>query len=126
MPSSERRRYPRICEAISCQISLGPEVLAARTKNLSCGGLLCELPQPIVPMTKLEVLLHIPTAPSPGGRNHWIRCVGVVVRQERQASAGGQPSYLIAIYFSDIQQDDRRRIAEFILQSMLSYDRRRS
>lgn len=126
MPFEERRKYPRIAGSIPCQVSIGSSVLTAQTKNLSCGGILCELPQPIPLMSKLEIVLRLPAAFVPGSSATWVRCVGVVVRQQHQTSLEGWPSYLIAIYFSEIDPDDRRRIAEFILQGMLSYDRRRS
>jgi hypothetical protein len=78
-------------------------------------------------MTKLEVTLQLPGV----GRDsplQPVRCVGVVVRQEPQPPphAGEASSFQTAIYFSDIKPEDRRRIAEFVLQSMLSHDRRRS
>ena len=126
MPFSDRRKYPRVSEAVSCQVSLGAEKFQTITKNLSCGGALCSLSEQIPPMTKLEVVLDLPPLPSaaaPGRQT--VRCAGVVVRQDR-LPLEEQPAYLTAIYFSDLKIEDRRRIGEFILQSMFSHDRRRS
>lgn len=123
MPFSERRKYPRISETLPCQIQVGSSALVAQTKNISCGGALCQMNQPLPAMTKLEIVLKLPSLP--GSLPQSIRCVGVVVRQEPPAP-GKPPSYPTAIYFSEIKLEDRRRIAEFVLQSMLSHDRRRS
>ena len=127
MPFSERRKYPRVFESVPCQVQVGPSALVTQAKNLSCGGVLCILSVSLPLMTRLEVILQLPGAGrgSPPGS---VRCVGVVVRQEPQppSSAGEAPSFQTAIYFSDIKPEDRRRIAEFVLQSMLSHDRRRS
>ena len=123
MAFAERRKYPRISKSIPCQIGIKPSVYSCNTKNLSCGGALCQFPKPIPPMTKVDIFLEIPFE---GAHSKLIHCTGVVVRQEAQGAGGRASSYLTAVYFSDIKAEDRRRIAEFILQSMLSYDRRRS
>ena len=127
MPFSERRKYPRVAEAVLCRLVVGPEVLAVRTENLSCGGALCRLSLSIPSMTQLEISLELPQGgSSKAGQGVPVRCTGVVVRQERLAQPGGEASYRTAIFFSDITLEDRRRIAEFVLQSMLHHDRRRS
>ena len=125
MSFSERRKYPRIAETVSFQVSVGTEKLQTLTKNLSCGGALCSLPEEIAPMTKLEVVLELPAVRGSAvpGRQQ-VYCRGVVVRQDRLPLE--ESAYLTAIYFSDLKQEDRRRIGEFVLQSMLSHDRRRS
>ena len=126
MPFSERRKYPRVAETIQCHVSVGPDRMETLTQNLSCGGALCSLSQTVPPMTKLEIVLDIPASPGFGGSpRQTVRCVGVVVRQD-QLPLEQQPKYLTAIYFSDLKPEDRRRIGEFVLQSMFSHDRRRS
>ena len=76
-------------------------------------------------MTKLDVSIELPSEKR-GETSQPIRCVGVIFRQETEDSPGKPPSYLTAFYFSDVKQDDRCRIAEFVLRCMLSHDRRRS
>jgi len=126
MPFSERRKYPRIAESVSCQVSVGAERFETLTKDLSCGGALCSLSESIAPMTRLEVVLDLP--PSHGAvrvPRQSVRCTGVVVRQD-QLLLEERTSYLTAIYFTDLAPEDRRRIGEFVLQTMFSHDRRRS
>ncbi len=127
MPFPERRKYPRVYEPVPCEVSVGPSALVTQAKNLSCGGVLCLLSVALPLMTKLEVTLQLPGV-GRGSPPQSIRCIGVVVRQELslQPDSGKAASFQTAIYFSDIKQEDRRRIAEFVLQSMLSHDRRRS
>jgi hypothetical protein len=71
-------------------------------------------------MTKMEVTLELPGAPSgttPAAES--IRCIGVVVRQERRVETEGTPAYLTAIYFLEIDPEDRRKIADYVLNTML-------
>ena len=75
-------------------------------------------------MTQLEILLNVPSL-FPQGPPAPIHCTGVVVRQTPCAESKGT-GYLTAIYFSQLKAEDRKRIAEFVLQSMLAHDRRRS
>ncbi len=126
MPFSERRKYPRIAENVSCQVSVGTEKLQTLTKNLSCGGALCSLPEEIAPMTQLDLVLDLPAVPGTAAPSRQqVHCMGVVIRQDR-LPLEEKPTYLTAIYFSDLKAEDRRRIGEFVLQSMFSHDRRRS
>ena len=125
MSFSERRKYPRIAENVSCQVSVGSEKFQTLTKNLSCGGALCSLSEEIAPMTQLEVVLDLPAVRgSATPTRQQVHCLGVVVRQDRLPLE--ERAYLTAIYFSELKAEDRRRIGEFVLQSMFSHDRRRS
>lgn len=125
MSFSERRKYPRVPEAVACQVSLGAGQFQTITKNLSCGGALCSLTEELPPMTKLDLVLDLPAVHGTvNTARQTVRCIGVVVRQDRLPME--EHSYLTAIYFSEIKPEDRRRIGEFILQSMFSHDRRRS
>ena len=125
MPFSERRKYPRIAETVSCQVSVGSEEFQTLTKNLSCGGALCSLSEEIPPMTRLDMVLELPAIHGTAApARQQVHCVWVVVRQDQLPLE--EHTYLTAIYFSDLKPEDRRRIGEFVLQSMFSHDRRRS
>ena len=123
MSFSERRRHPRVSESVPCQVSVGAERFTTITKNLSCGGALCVVSGAVAPMTKLSITLELPAVHGAGGSTRQsVRCEGVVVRQDK-LPLSENPAYLTAIFFSDIKQEDRRRIGEFVLHSMLSHDR---
>lgn len=122
MPFSERRKHPRVNEAVPCQVSIGVESFATVTKNLSCGGALCVVSGTAAPMTKLNITLELPAVHGAGGSpRQCVRCEGVVIRQDK-LPLSENPEYLTAIYFSEIRQEDRRRIGEFVLHSMLARD----
>lgn len=126
MNYADRRKYPRVPEAVACHVSLGDGKYETITKNLSCGGALCSLGEQIPPMTKLDMVFDLPPVHgSVASTRQTVHCVGVVIRQDR-LPLEEKPAYLTAIYFSDIRPEDRRRIGEFVLQSMFSHDRRRS
>ena len=114
MGFSEKRKYPRVDETVACQLTVNGATFSAQTANLSCGGALCLFERSVAPMTQLEISFQLS-----GSSTRMIRCIGVVVRQQQQARG-----FSTAIYFSDLRQEDRRHIAEFVLRSMLSHDRR--
>lgn len=121
---SERRKHPRIQKSLDCEVAVGRSSFRARTQNLSCGGALCRLAEPVAPLTKLEINLQLPpVARVPACQ---IRCRGIVVRQEPVERAERRDAYLTAIFFSDIKDEDRKRLAEFVLQGMLERARRPS
>ena len=124
MPFEERRKFPRIEGSVSCRVSIDSKVYSTQTYNLSCGGALCQLAEAVPPMAKLDVTIQLPTMGKENSVSP-IRCFGVAVRQEPIPS-GGPQQYLTAIYFLELKLKDRQRIAEFVLQSMLAHDRRRS
>lgn len=126
MAFTERRKYPRVPETVPCHLTVGPSAFMVQTQNLSCGGALCKLNIHLPLMTKLKVALQLPRQTPIGGLSQPIHCEGVVVRQELRREPEGSVSYSTAIYFSQLSIEDRRRIAEFVLQSMLSHGRRRS
>ncbi len=124
MSFAERRKYPRVDESISFQVVVDSKTIVAETRNISCGGALCRLSHPIPAMTKLKIAFALPSA-GPGS-SRMIHCIGVIVRQQEvRDQEDGAPTYATAIYFSELKPEDKRRIAEFVLQSMLSHDRRR-
>ncbi len=115
----ERRKYPRVAEAVPCQVKAKGEFLTALTRNLSCGGALFTMRRSLPLMTRLSVAFALPSSVD-GGAPRPIRCTGVVVRKEPATEPGRSRSYLTAIYFSRIRPTDRRRIARFVLERMLS------
>lgn len=123
MPFKERRKHPRVSEAVPCHVTAGNSSFITQTRNVSCTGVLCHLAKPLPFMTQLSIVLQVPSS-TPQIPSAPICCTGVVVRQapcEEPQGAG----YLTAIFFSKLQTEDRKRIAEFVLQSMFSHDRRR-
>ena len=125
MGFSEKRKYPRAQESVSCQVAVGENSFQAETRNISCGGALCRFSHEVAPLTKLEMELQLPVSDQSAPAAP-IRCVGIVVRQEPAQEGSSGHSFLTAIFFSELGQEDRRRIAEFVLRSMMIRDRRQA
>ena len=110
----EHRRYPRIDRVLRIRVARGAEQVATQTVNVSCGGTLCWLDQPLPVMTKVAVALALP--------KRLVHCTGVVVRclSVPAAEAHGRGQYRAALFFTDVGREDHRAIAEFVLDSMFT------
>lgn len=108
--SAERRRYPRVTEALRLQVRRGASQIATETINVSCGGTLCWLKTPLKPMTRVAVALALP--------KRLVHCTGVVIRCIRVGSR-----YQVGLFFTEISRQDHRAIAEFVLASILTHQR---
>ena len=70
-------------------------------------------------MTKLRVVIELPVSMAGKSRlTQPVRCTGVVLRQQKLETSAG---YRTALYFSDLEISDRKRIAEFVLRSMFRH-----
>jgi len=85
-------------------------VLAATTRDLSASGAYCTLRRFIPPMTKLQIQLHLSTRSQPTR----IACQGVVVRVKPPTPRSTLSRYQLAIFFNDIADRDRARLARYI------------
>ena len=114
----ERRRYPRVDQALELNVVADKKRSAVKTLNVSCGGALLSHREPIELMTKMAVSLTLP--------KRRIKCHGVVVRCDQESSAKKRSgSYLIGVAFLDLQGADRRALAEHVLESMMAKERDR-
>lgn len=110
----DRRREPRIAEALPIAFSDATGDFAAHTKNLSASGVYCTIPQFIPPMTKLSLRFEL----SDRGRRVTIRCSGVVVRVDPVILNTEQGRYNIAVFFTDLSARDRGTIGRFVQQRL--------
>lgn len=112
---AERRRYPRIAQALKIQVNAADQSqVATETVNVSCGGTLCWLDHPVPAMTKVAIDLALP--------KRLVHCTGVVVRCQpmpsKTAKAGVR--YRLAVFFTEVAREDHRAIAEFVLETMFT------
>ena len=112
--SQERRKAPRAAEPIAVAIVDGGGELHAETKNLSASGAYCVLERFIAPMTKLALRFELPN----GARRATIQCSGVVVRSEPIIVHAERGSYYVAIFFTDLAEQDRAMIKRFVQQRL--------
>jgi hypothetical protein len=81
------------------------------TIDLSVGGFRCTAPAFLPPMTRLAVSLALPEAA--GANGHVVKGEAVVVRIDPPAPAGDR-LYIVALFFSRMEEDDRRILAAFL------------
>ncbi len=112
----ERRAAPRVSERIQFAITQDGSLIEAETNNLSISGAYCTTNRFIPPMTKLQVQFELPD----GSKRTTVHCSGVVVRMEPIVSSPERGSYHIAIFFSDISEQGRNTIAQFVRARLAS------
>ena len=111
MSSSEKRRSPRVDSNIPLKISGGEFDIVTESKNLSASGAYCTVDQYLEPMTKLQIHLLLPVKKNDKIVTRKIACSGVVVRAQAQ---GEGKVFDTAIYFNEIDEKDRKAIAEYV------------
>ncbi|MCM8799903.1 MAG: PilZ domain-containing protein [Candidatus Omnitrophica bacterium] len=109
----ERRRYPRIEKKLPLKISSDEYDIITQTKNISCIGAYCSVNRSIPVLTKLSIILLLPSA-SKRHPNIKIKCKGVVVRTERDPSG----NFNIAIFFNEISKNQKDKISKYVNQHL--------
>ena len=117
------RIYPRTCAPVDLAYKIvkrskdNPDTLetvgeevAAKTENISAGGLLFRSAKPITVGTILDLRLYMED------RKDSIECLGKVCRLAQNGSKDGK--YKIATYYLDITSADRVTINRYILEKL--------
>ena len=111
--NKERRRHPRIDERLSFKVKAEDFDAVTETINLSCLGTYCQLNKHIPLMTSLRIALALPYGDQ-GNEFYYVECNGVVVRIEEIVSEAHLGSvYNTAIYFNEIEESEKEKIADF-------------
>jgi len=105
---SERRRYPRIETSIPMNLKADKRNVSAEAINLSMSGVCCRVNRPFEVMASLEIVLMLPDDGAPDDLVY-VECQGIVVRNEKTAT-----SYQIAIFFNEIERNEKRKLAAYI------------
>ena len=109
----ERRRHTRINEHLPFTVKGEDFDAVTETINVSCLGAYCQLNKHIPLMTSLKIALALPH----GDRRNeydYAECHGVVVRVEEVLSDTHMDSvYNTAIYFDEIEESEKEKIADF-------------
>ncbi len=110
MSGPERRAAPRAMRQIPLTLSHDSKEIKTQTHNMSTSGAYCTISRFIPLMTKMNIRFEIP------GESHhaWIHCVGVVVRIDPPQEVAGRRAYDVAIFFSDVPERDRHRLAQYV------------
>jgi len=113
----DKRRHPRVAHRIRVRSSSGGTV-ELETIDLSAGGLSCTAPTFLPIMTKLAVSLVLPgqrpAEADPENGHETVNGEAVVVRSEPSAPIDGVEAYRVALFFSRMDDVDRRRLLAFL------------
>jgi hypothetical protein len=111
--SLERRRHTRINEHLPFTVKAEDFDAVTETINVSCLGAYCQLNKYIPLMTSLKIALALPHGDQ-GNEYDYAECHGVVVRVEEVLSDTNLDSvYNTAIYFDEIEESEKEKIADF-------------
>ncbi len=135
----ERRQHPRLDHKLPVNLAVNGFDFSTSTRNISCVGAYCHLDKYMPPFTKISIKLSLPNRPQGHGlasdsqshrpqghglasdsqshkdeahKSTIVECKGVVVRSEDEAKGG----FNIAIFFNDMRDDQRKKIAHYINQ----------
>ena len=114
MPNAnERRKSPRAPAELDLKFDVAGQAGVARLRDISASGVRCTTDRSIPLMTQVGLVIVLPT-PS---RRREIVCRGAVVRSGPLGASGpgGRISaYETAIFFTDIRDEDRIEVGEFV------------
>ena len=109
----EKRKHPRTKQSISFKIKIDDSTIATESIDLSCIGAYCQVDKYIPSMTNLKIVIALPCEDQEDGVEY-IECNGVVVRVKRISSNNGGNTHNIAIFFNEIEESEKEKIANFI------------
>jgi hypothetical protein len=116
----ERRAEPRLSQGLHLKIAQDSFELVTQTENISASGIYCRVGKPLPLMSKVEIALVIPVPKEDKVVTKKIKCRGVVVRSEPIILPDvDTPQQNIAIFFTDITQDERQDIEQYVNYQLL-------
>jgi hypothetical protein len=114
--SQERRSAPRIVAKLAMQVAGGDDeaVLTTESINLSASGIQFLSRAFLSPLTKVQLTLLLPPFGSRLRRERMVQCEAIVVRCAEAEGGRSRPRYELACYFSDVENDDRILIEQYV------------
>ena len=110
----ERRIHKRIPKKLTLKIADTDFDIITETVNISPAGVYCRVTRMLPLMSKIEVVLLVPTK---GNERHTkkVRCKGVVVRIEPVILKDTEKAhYNTAIFFTEITKNNQRTINTYL------------
>ncbi|MFH1441539.1 MAG: PilZ domain-containing protein [Candidatus Omnitrophota bacterium] len=108
----DRRVDPRIYHELPLYIAANGYDFKTTTQNISCSGAYCQIKKYIPPFTKLAIKMTLPIKKNNKKEKIDIKCKGVIVRSDDTTKNG----FNIAIFFNEISENQREKIAQYIHQ----------
>lgn len=111
---AERRKHPRIRDKnISIKLSGDGFNAITQSLDLSASGLYCKIDREIPVMTRVQVVLSLPSEKKTGS-SVAMKLDGVVVREHPVKKEGKIQHYDIAIFFNTLLPRERKRLVRYI------------
>lgn len=115
---SERRVDPRVPASLTIKV-VEPDgrtpKLTLETIDISAGGAFCRTGESIPLRSQVRIRITFPSDKS----SPPILLDAVVLRSDKETLTGsGEGGFLIALFFLNLQFDDRRRLQQFVLASI--------
>ncbi len=108
----ERRENPRLQQNLPFKVAANGYDFSTTTQNISCLGAYCSINKYIPPFTRVAIKLTLPVKTKESAKRYTIDCQGTIVRTEDK----DKDSFNIAIFFSRINNSQRKIITEYINQ----------
>lgn len=109
----ERRSFPRADGGEDRVQAVVSGSTIRHVDNISCSGVLCRMNKNLPLMEKLLVSIELPDG-NGGGTACSLECEGVVVRTEPFECECNGAEYQVAIFFTHLGEDARKRISEYV------------
>lgn len=109
----ERRGYPRARVDFALKLEDAISIIETRAKDISCSGLYCQIARPIPVMTKVDIILLLPSHERSVVGITEIKCKGIVVRSQLRAERD-ELFYDTAIFFTELNEKDKDMIAQYV------------
>lgn len=115
--TAERRTQPRADARLSMRVEgqtdLGVPQIVTESQNISTSGVYCSSSHYLAPLSKVALTIVLPRLPNSTGSQELIKCEGIVVRCQPTGKKG-QHSYELACMFSDLSDQYRAIIDDFV------------
>ena len=111
MTTVERRRHPRVQTDLPLRLTFKDKTVETRIQDLSGSGIRFKAPAALPILSRVQIALELPDG-SPG-QPASIAITGVVVRC-REGAAGEEARFDTAIFFEDLSEAARVRLARFV------------
>jgi len=113
----ERRKHRRAKRQLPLKIADKTFDIITDTVDLSPSGMYCRTTRLLLLMSKIEIILLVPTRGN-GRETKKMRCKGVVVRSEPVILKDTEKAhYNVAIFFTEISKKDQRVIESYVNSS---------
>ena len=110
----ERRAFPRVKAGFPVKFAAEESGIMAHAEDISYSGVYCVVNKFIPLYTKVFLALFVPLFKGKDRVEERMDCEGVIVRAEAIQPEEKEPVYRVAIFFSEIHQKDKQKIARYV------------